>query len=106
MLTKCFEVNYLLEFLMDATNIQLDYSIYIGILLGLSLRLLLIWKLDTLFVSTFQTRTEWNIQVKNLSLQMKKQLNSCPVILWMIKSIRKKEGPGDEPDHYISPNFM
>ena len=88
---------------MDATNNQPDFSVYIGLLLGLSVKMIWIWKIDDFFINTsFQTNSELNIRVKNLSILMKKQINICILLLWIVKYIRRKESPGDEPHHFIS----
>jgi hypothetical protein len=89
---------------MDATNTQPDFSLYIGLLLGLSVKIIWIWKIEYLFINTsIQTTSELNIAAKNLAIQMKKQMNICTLLLWIVKYIRRKESPSDDPDHFISP---
>ncbi len=89
------------EFLLDAANIQPDYTLYIMLMLGLTVQFILKWRLEFLFINTIQPSSECHIQAKNLSIQMKKMLNSCPHIIWIIRYTRRKESPGEDPDHYF-----
>jgi hypothetical protein len=91
----------LFEFLLDAANIQPAYSLYITLILGLTVQLIWILKVEFLFINTLQTSSEYHIQVKNLSMQMKRRQNFCTHLTWIIRYIRRKENPGDEPDHYF-----
>lgn len=94
----------MVEFILDAANIQPDYSLYIPLMISLSLRLLWIWKFEYLLFDTLQTSSECHIKAKNLSIQMKKRVNICPHLLWIVKFIRRKENPGDDPVH-LFPHF-
>lgn len=93
------------EFLLDTTSLQFDYTLYTGIFLGLTVQFLWIWNIDYRLVHSIYSSTDVHIQTKSTLLQMKRQMHSNTRLLWIIKFIRRKESPGDEPDPSISPTL-
>jgi hypothetical protein len=98
-------VKSLFEFLLDALNSQVDYTLYTGIFLGLTVQFLWMWHVDYRLVHSIYASTDVHIQVKSTLLQMERQRHSNTRLLWIVTFIRRKESPGDEPDPSISPTI-
>jgi len=91
----------LFEFILDAAHIQPDYSLMMTLMLGLTVQWFWIWKVEYLFIHTFQTSAEYHIQVKNLSMRMKKRQNFYIHLSRILRFIKIKANPGDDPDLYF-----
>lgn len=96
------EVNYLLEFLLDTTNLQVDYTLYISILFGLSVKLLWMRNIEFKFIESIYTSSDVQFNSKNLLLQRISQIPFNIQLMWILKYIRRKKDLSDEPDYTIS----
>jgi hypothetical protein len=99
---KKLEVEFLLDFLMDITNLQLDYTLYVGLIIGLTVKYFWVWNIDIHFLDSISPSSEWSFKTQGLTLQMKRQLTINEIFIWLIKLIRRKESPGEEPIPSIS----
>jgi len=99
------EVKYLLEFLLDTANLQVDYTLYISILFGLSVKLLWMRNIEFKFIESIYTSSDVLFNSKNLLLQRISQIPFNIQLMWILKYIRRKKDLGDEPDYTISSTF-
>ncbi len=103
LLFECnFEVNYLLEFLLDTTNLQVDYTLYVSILFGLSVKLLWMRNIEFNFIDSIYSSSDVHLQGKNLLLQKEKHVPINKQLLSILKYIRRKKNLSEEPDSTIS----
>ena len=98
-------MKFLFDFLLDTANLQTDYTLYAGILLGLTVHFLWIWNIDDKFVHSIYSTSDVHIEATSPLLRMERQMHGNILLLWIIKYIRRKESPGDEPNHSISPRI-
>ncbi len=83
------------DLLLDISNLSADYTIYVSFMLGLIVKCLWVWNIEYLFINSL-TNTD---KCDSLSINPQQQLNGflfChPLLSWITKCIRKKEGPDD-----------
>jgi hypothetical protein len=95
-------VKLLFDFLLDTANLQTDYTLYAGIFLGITVHFFWIWNINDRFVHFIYTNSDMHLEGTGPLLQMEIQMHCNTLLFWIIKYIRRKESPDDEPDHFIS----
>ena len=90
------------DLLLDTANLQTDYTLYASILFGLTIKLVWIWKTNDRFVHFIYSTSDMQFEASSPLLQMKLLTHCNTLLIWIIKYIRRKEKPGDEPDPSIS----
>ena len=91
------------DVLLDTTNLQTDYTLYAGILFGLTIKLLWIWKINDRYIHFTYSTSDMYLEASSPLLQMKHLMHGNTLLLWIIKYIRRrKENPSDDPDPSIS----
>jgi hypothetical protein len=95
-------VKFLFDFLLDTANLQTDYTLYAGIFLGLTVHFLWIWNVEDKFVHSIHSTSDVHFEATSPIVRMERQIHCNTLLLWIIKYIRRKENPGDEPNHPIS----
>lgn len=88
----------MLEFFLDFTEIYTIYSLYIGLVLGLSLKLLLVWTVNNTNIDIFSKSNQFTFTISDLQIQRKRRIVPNHLIVWMIKYIRNKTGTGDDSE--------
>lgn len=88
----------LLEFLLDITDIYTIYSLYVGLFLGLTIKLFIIWALKDANVELLSKKITYSIPLSDYQIQKKSRIAPKEIILWIIKYIRSRSGTGDDPD--------
>ncbi|KAB2330230.1 hypothetical protein F7731_20855 [Cytobacillus depressus] len=92
----------MLEFFMDASNIPADYTIYMSLVLGLMMKYLWVWSIEYSF---HDSQNDIN-KIDSLTILPEQHFhfNSLfnPVLHWITKCARKKDGLGDDPDSEFS----
>ncbi|MBU8878346.1 hypothetical protein BGM26_05005 [Bacillus sp. FJAT-29790] len=92
-----FEVKKMLDFLMDISNIPAEYTIYGTFMIGLIIKFLWVWNIEYHFIDSLNDPHE--VSKANIpKQQIKHYLASSILLNWITKCIRKKEGPGDDPE--------
>lgn len=91
----------LLEYILDFTNIYTVYSLYAGILIGLSLKLLLVWTLKNTNIDLITNKVEFSLTINDLQIQKKSRIIPNQLLIWIIKFIRNKTGTNDETDTFM-----
>lgn len=94
----------LLELLLDITNIQAIYAIYVSILLSISVKILWSWLVAESFKSSILYPTSIDIHRSNFSIQAKSLSGSSHFLVWMIRCIRKKQARGEDGEHLVVVN--
>jgi hypothetical protein len=95
-------VNDLLEFFLDTTNLQVDYTLYVSILFGLSVKLLWMRNIEFKFIDSIYSSSDVQLQGKNLLQHKVKQIPINKHLMWILKYIRRKKNLNEEPDSTIS----
>lgn len=88
----------MLEFFLDITNLQIDYSLYVSILLGVSVRFFWSWNIDVKYVESIHASSHLQIQKTTLLIQFQIQTTRNKRLLWITKYIRRKENRDDDSD--------
>jgi hypothetical protein len=96
----------LFEFLLDTSNLQSDYTLYIGILFGLTIQFFWVWNVHYRFYHSIYSSSDVLLKTNCPLLQMKPQIHCHIRILWIIKYIRRKVDPSDEQDDSISSTLV
>ena len=94
------------DFLLDTANLQSDYTLYTGIFLGSLFNFLWVWNIDYRFVHSIYSSSDVHVEATCPLLQMER--HKCIAIfalLWIIKYIRRKENPSDEPRSFYFLNI-
>jgi hypothetical protein len=91
----------LFEIVLDFLNGQADYSMMISVFIGLSISFIWIFKIEFTLVQNIHSPQDLKI-VKNTPIVLKAIIHVDKRLIWIVKIIRRKENPGDEPDSSIS----
>jgi hypothetical protein len=92
------------EFFIDISNIPTEYTIYASFLLGMMVKFIWVWKIEYHFYDSLDTASKLKSSNKFPMLQLFYYKFINPFLVWMIKCIRKKQGPGDDPEGAYSYN--
>lgn len=92
------KVKILLEYILDFTNIYALYSLYAGLLIGLTLKLLLVWTLKNTNIDLITNKIEFSLTINDLQIQKKSRTIPNQLLVWIIKFVRNKTGTNDETD--------
>ncbi|WP_071395205.1 hypothetical protein [Bacillus tuaregi] len=90
------------EFFLDTTNLQVDYSLYVSILFGLSVKWLWIHSIDVKMTDSIYTSSDVHLQGKQLLLFIKKPYHLNNQLMWILRYIRRKKNLSEDPDSPIS----
>lgn len=95
----------MVEIMMDFSNLPTLYTIYVGLLLGLSVKLIWSWMRKYSYEQSL-SRTSRN-EVMNISTyEVKKQYIQVSLIqTWLSKIIRRKDCPTDDGSDHLLPLF-
>jgi hypothetical protein len=88
----------LFEIILDFLNGQADYSMLVSVFIGLSISFIWIFKIEFTLVQNIHSPQDFKI-VKNTPIVLKVMIHIDKRLIWIVKIIRRKENPGDEPDH-------
>lgn len=94
----------LLELLIDLTNIQAIYAIYVSILLSISVKILWSWLVAESFKNSSLYTTSIDIHLNDFSIQAKSLPSTSNFILWMVRCVRKKLSRGEDGEHLVVVN--
>jgi hypothetical protein len=99
-------VKALLEYFLDFTNIYTVYSLYAGVILGISLKFLIEWSLKDTNIELITNKIEFTLTINDLQIQKKSRIIPNQLLIWIVKRIRNKCGTGDdnEADMIFLPN--
>lgn len=96
-----FEVKCLFEIILDFLNGQADYSMLVSVFIGLSISFIWIFKTEFMLIQNIHSPQDLQ-SVKNTPIVLKVMIHIDKRLIWIVKIIRRKENPGDEPDPSIS----
>ncbi len=88
----------MLDYFLDFANIYTLYSVYTGIILGLSLKLFFDWALKDANIKIITNKIEFSLTITDRKLQKKSLITPNDTIVWLIRFIRNKTGTGDEKE--------
>ncbi|WP_313799300.1 hypothetical protein [Cytobacillus sp.] len=86
------------EFIIDISNIPTEYTIYASFLLGMIVKFIWVWKIEYHFYDSLDTASKLESYNKFPIQQLFYYKYRNPLLIWMIKCIRKKQGPSDDPE--------
>lgn len=86
------------QFINDISNIPAEYTIYVSFLLGLIVKFLWIWNIEYHFIDSINDAHNISSPANSSFQQLKYYVLVNPFLTWITKCIRKKEGPGDDPE--------
>lgn len=89
---------YMLDFFMDASNIPADYAIYVSFILGLMIKFLWVWNIQYSFHESLNDTKSLDSITIIPPKHLKNNLQWNPLLHWITKCIRKKDGLSDDPD--------
>ncbi|MBS4189617.1 hypothetical protein KHA94_05250 [Bacillus sp. FJAT-49705] len=92
----------MLDFLLDVSNIPTEYTIYASFMLSLIVKFLWVWNIEYHFINSLNDTNNIDSFAINPLLQMQTYLQRNPLLNWIVKCVRKKVGPGDDPDSRYS----
>lgn len=90
----------MIDLLFDTTNIQVDYTLYVGILLGLAAQYLWVWSFEFRYVQSVHPSQEMHLYYRRPLLHKVFQINSNHLLIWIVKYVRKKVIPKEESDSF------
>lgn len=78
--------------------IPAEHTIYVAFLVGLIVKFFWIWNIEYQFTNSIND--SHNVSTRpNDSLQLNRYFEMVnPILIWILKCIRKKEGSGDDPE--------
>lgn len=88
----------MLEYILDFTNTYALYSIYVGLVLGLLLKLLIDWSIKETTIDLLAKKIQFKLTIHDIKLQKKSRVLPNQFLIWMIKYIRNKAGTSDDSD--------
>lgn len=88
----------LLDYLLDFTNTYALYSLYVGLVLGLLLKLFISWSLNETKLEIFSNKMNIKLTTHDIKIQKKSKILPNQMLLWIIKYIRNKTGSGDDTE--------
>ncbi|MEW8987486.1 MAG: hypothetical protein AB2401_10885 [Bacillus sp. (in: firmicutes)] len=88
----------MLDYLLDFTNTYALYSLYVGLALGLLLRLFITWSLNETKLEILSNKINFKTTTYDIKIQSKSRVLPNHILLWIIKYIRNKTGTGDESE--------
>jgi len=86
------------DFIMEFSNIPAEYTIYASFLASVIIRFAWLWNIEYHFNDTIRDCHEWNAAANNPMQQMKQNKVPFSHLNWLVKCIKKKENPGEDPD--------
>ncbi|QED47869.1 hypothetical protein [Cytobacillus dafuensis] len=92
----------MLDFLLDVSNIPTEYTIYASFMLSLIVKFLWVWNIEYHFINSLNATNNIDAFTINPLLLMHTYLQRNPLLNWIAKCVRKKDGPGDDPDSRYS----
>lgn len=95
----------MLELLLDLTNLQVDYTLYVSILFGLSVKWLWIRNIEFKYIDSVNAASDVQLQKKTRLQQNKKQLPINEQLMWILIYVRRKKNLSEEPDSPVSSTF-
>ena len=82
----------------ELSHIPAEQTIYVAFLLGMFVKFLWIWHMEYQFTNSINNSRDISTS-PNYSLKLKYYFEMVnPILIWISKCIRKKEGSGDDPD--------
>ena len=88
----------LLELILDFTDIYTIYTLYVGLFLGLALKLIFIWTVNNTNIDILSKRKQFTFTIGDLQIQKKSRIVPNHLLVWIIKFIRNKSGTGDDKE--------
>ncbi|NMD69944.1 hypothetical protein HHO41_06555 [Bacillus sp. DNRA2] len=88
----------MLEYLLDFTNTYALYSIYVGLVLGLLLKLWFDWSVKETSIDLLARKIQVKLTTHDIMIQRKSRVLPNRLLIWMIKYIRNKTGTGDDSE--------
>lgn len=88
----------MLEYILDFSNSYGLYSIYAGLVLGLFIKLFLIWSLQEANIDLFTKKVQVKLTSNAIQIQRKSRVAPNQLLIWIIKFIRNKTGTGDDQE--------
>lgn len=92
----------MLDFLMDASNIPADHAIYVSFILGLTMKFLWTWNIEYSFHDSLNDTDKLDSFTIIPLQHLNNHIQRNPLLIWLKKCARKKDGLGDEPDSNCS----
>ncbi|MGJ7921538.1 hypothetical protein [Neobacillus sp. LXY-4] len=88
----------MLEYILDFTDLYAVYSIYAGFVLGLLLKLFIVWSLKEANFELITKKIEFSLTINDFQIQKKSRIVPNHILVWIIKFIRNKTGTGDDKE--------
>lgn len=97
------EVKSLIDGIMEFTDFSTIYTLYVGIVFGLTLKYFWRWKIGYSFVESLSTSSELAINISSTSFIVKSFRSLNPILHFIIRYVRKKYGSTDDPEdsHFL-----
>lgn len=89
----------MLEMMLDFNNLS-PYTVYLGIILGLTLKMIWDWNIESPSITFDRTSSEACFRFVNQP-NTNKSDNRCFLIVWLTRCIRRKENCNDDEDGHI-----
>lgn len=89
----------MLEMMLDFNNLS-PYTVYLGIILGLTLKMIWDWNIEPPYITFDRTSSQACVRFVNQPITNKLD-NRCFLIVWLTKCIRRKENSKDDEDGHI-----
>lgn len=93
----------MIEFLFDISNINIDYTLYVGILLGLTVKFFWLWSSKFKYIQTIDPSSPLHMHQLRPFMQRTCQMYRNNLLIWIVKYIRRKVIPSDESDSFPFP---
>lgn len=91
----------ILELIIDLTNLPAIYTIYVTLILGLSLKLIFSWVIEYSFINSISESTNTN-KYERIDKYFLKKEQTQTISKWITIIIRRKEcPPDDKEDHFL-----
>lgn len=89
----------------ELSIIPAEHTIYVAFLLGLFVKFFWIWNMEYQFTNSINDPRGFSTS-PNHGLQLKRYFEMVnPILIWISKCIRKKEGSGDDPEGLLPINL-
>lgn len=89
----------MLEMMLDFNNLS-PYTVYLGIIVGLTLKMIWDWKIESPYITLDRTSSEACVRFVNQPIPIRFD-NRYFLIVWMTRCIRRKENSKDDEDGHI-----
>ncbi|MFE8694797.1 hypothetical protein ACFYKT_00330 [Cytobacillus sp. FJAT-53684] len=89
----------MIEFFIDISNIPAEYSIYVSFLLGMMVKYIWVWNIEYHFIDSINNERDLDTSINHPHLQLIYFKYRNPLLIWITKCIKNKEGTtGDDPE--------